>query len=68
MSQNNRDYSVQDPQKLHPLFERSLERVDVASELVKLRQEIQWLREMLIPPKSALIVGEDVERILKELK
>ena len=67
MSQNNRD-AVQDSQKLHPLFEQALGRVDVASELAKLRQEIQWLREMLIPPKSALIVGADVERILKELK
>ena len=66
MSQNNRD-AAQDPQKLHPIF-KEFEKVDVASEIAKLRNEIQWLREMLIPPKSALIIGPDVERILKELK
>lgn len=66
MSQNNRDYA-QDPQKLHPLF-KEFEKVDVASELAKLREEIKSLREALNPPKSALIIGPDVERILKELK
>lgn len=66
MSQNNRDYA-QSPQKLHPLF-KEFEHVDVASELAKLRVELQTLRETLLPPKSALIVGADVERILRSLK
>lgn len=53
MSQNNRDYD-QPPQKLHPLF-KEFEHVDVASELAKLRVEIQALREAFVATK----VGPD---------
>lgn len=66
MSQNNRD-TTQPPRELHPLFKDAIDRRSITDELVALRQEIQWLREMLIPPKSALIIGPEVERILKEI-
>lgn len=66
MSQNNQDYT-HPPKQLHPLFKEALERRNVANEIASLRQEIQWLREMLIPPKSALIIGLEVERVLKEI-
>jgi hypothetical protein len=39
-----------------------------ADELRQLREEIKALREALTPPKSILIVGADVERILREIK
>lgn len=66
MSQNNRD-TTQPPRELHPLFKEAIDRRSITDELAALRKEIQWLREMLIPPKSALIVGPEVERVLKEI-
>lgn len=44
------------------------EPTSTADELRLLREEIRQLREALNPPKSALIVGADVERILRTLK
>lgn len=64
MSQNNRDTTQ--PHAMPPIFQE-FKNLDVVNELAKLRQEIQWLREMLIPPKSALIIGPEVERVLKEI-
>ena len=66
MSQNNKDFT-QPPESFRKLF-NELNNIDVAGELSLLRDEIKALRDALHPPKSALIVGADVERILRTLK
>lgn len=42
--------------------------LSVASELAALRAEVRELRETLCPPKSMLIIGPEVERVMAALK
>ena len=65
MSQNNRD-TFHTHNTLPPLF-RDFGNVDILAELCNIRQELKELKETLNPPKSVLIVGPEVERILASL-
>ncbi len=65
MSQNIRD-PFESNRSLPPLF-RDFGNIEILNELAAIRQEIKELKEALNPPKSIIITGPDVERILRNL-
>ncbi len=70
MSSNTRPFSRAAYPLLDPAFmdEHMVQSNPVAEELAALREEVRQLRLALIPPKSVILVGSEVDRLYSALK
>lgn len=67
MSQNQNQEAMKSADEMARKLFGPLDELTIASQLSALRQEVQQLRETLQPPKSMLITGPEVERVMAAL-